>query len=336
MIKYFILNLKEIKMIFILTLLLSLYMGWSMGANDAANCVGADIGSGVMKVRDGIIITILFSFLGAILLGSNVIKTIGKGVVPLNILPEDISNLISLSSLFGAGTWLTIATYKKYPVSTSHSIVGAVAGAGLAFLTPIYWNKIFQIFICWILTPIGSALFSFLLYPPVKKIFSFKFVKKYEKQLIIFFIYATSAYLAFTWGANDVANATGVLIGTGKISPKIASLIGGIAIAIGVSTWGYKVIETVGFNIVHLTPLMTIALEIGSSLNVHLYTHLGIPVSTSHSIVGAIWGIGFHKGVRAINFKLAKEIIITWALTPLISGIISYAVIKILLFFIGG
>jgi phosphate/sulfate permease len=174
MIKYSILNLKEIKMIFILTLLLSLYMGWSMGANDAANCVGADIGSGVMKLRDGIIITILFSFLGAILLGSNVIKTIGKGVVPLNILPEDVSNLISMASLFGAGTWITIATYKKYPVSTSHSIVGA------------------------------------------------------------------------------------------------------------------------------------------------------------------IWRIGFHKGVRAINFKLAKEIIVTWALTSLISGIISYAVIKILLFFIRG
>jgi len=336
MIEYSILNLKGIKMIFILTLLLSIYMGWSMGANDAANCVGADIGSGVMKVKHGIIITILFSFLGAIFLGSNVIKTIGKGVVPLNILPEDVSNLISLASLFGAGTWVAIATYKKYPVSTSHSIVGAVAGSGLAFLTPIYWNKICQIFICWVLTPIGSALFSFLIYPVIRKFFSFKFIRKYEKQLIILSIYITSSYLAFTWGANDVANATGVLIGTGKISPKIASLIGGFAIAIGVSTWGYRVIETVGFNIVHLTPLMTIALEIGSSLNVHLYTHLGIPVSTSHSIVGAIWGIGFHKGVRAINFKLAKEIIITWALTPLISGIISYMTIKILLFFIGG
>jgi len=161
-------------MIFILTLLLSLYMGWSMGANDAANCVGADIGSGVMKLKHGIIITILFSFLGAILFGSNVIKTIGKGVVPLNVLPQDIASLISLVSLFGAGTWITIATYKKYPVSTSHSIVGA------------------------------------------------------------------------------------------------------------------------------------------------------------------IWGIGFHKGVKAINFKLAKEIILTWALIPLISGIISYGVIKILLFFIGG
>ncbi|MCX7916996.1 MAG: anion permease [bacterium] len=311
-------------------------MGWSMGANDAANCVGADIGSGVMKVRDGIIITIFFSFLGAILLGSNVIKTIGKGVVPLNLLPFDIATLIGMTSLFGAGTWVTIATYKKIPVSTSHSIVGAVAGAGFAYSTPIYWYKIGQIVICWIFTPIGSAIISFLTFPIVKFFFSLNFIKKYERQIIILLIYLTSAYLAFSWGANDVANATGVLIGTGKITPKIASVIGGISIAIGVSTWGYKVIETVGFNIVRLTPLMTISAEIGSSLNVHLYTHFGIPVSTSHSIVGAIWGIGIHRGIKAINFKIARDIIITWAITPLISGIISYVVVKIILIFIGG
>ncbi|MFN4227951.1 MAG: anion permease [Candidatus Ratteibacteria bacterium] len=321
-------------MIFAFALLISLYMGWSLGANDAANCVGADIGSGVMKLRDGIIVTIFFSFLGAILLGSNVIKTIGKGVVPLNLLPYDISNIICLSALLGASIWVTIATYKKIPVSTSHSIVGAVAGAGLAFSTPIYWQKIFQIILCWILTPIGSAIITFLTLPVIKFLFSLKLIKKYERQLVILFIYLTSAYLAFTWGANDVANATGVLIGTGKFSPKISALIGGISMAIGVSTWGYKVIETVGFNIVRLTPLMTIAAEIGSSLNIHLYTHFGIPVSTSHSIVGAIWGIGIYQGIKTINLKVAREIIITWAITPLISGIISYVVVKILCIFI--
>ncbi|MCM8786179.1 MAG: anion permease [Candidatus Omnitrophica bacterium] len=305
-----------------------------MGANDAANCVGADIGSGIMKLRDGIIVTIFFSFLGAILLGSNVIKTIGKGVVPLNLLPYEISNIICMTAILGASLWVTIATYKKIPISTSHSIVGAVAGAGLSLSTPICWDKVIQIVICWILTPIGSAIITFLTFPIIKFLFSLKIIKKYEKQLVISFIYLTSAYLAFTWGANDVANATGVLIGTGKFSPKIASLIGGISIAIGVSTWGYKVIETVGFNILRLTPLMTIAAEIGSSLNIHLYTHFGIPVSTSHSIVGAIWGIGIYQGIKTINLKAAKEIIITWAITPLISGIISYVVAKILYIFI--
>ena len=225
-------------MTFLITLLTALYMGWSMGSNDAANCVGTDIGSGVMKLKHGIIITCFFSLLGAILLGSNVIKTIGKGVVPINLLPKEKADLIALTSLLGAAVWVTIATYKKFPVSTSHSIVGAVAGAGLALHTAIKWEKITQIIICWVLTPFGSAILVVLIYPLLRKIFSLYLIKKFEKPLVVSFIYLTSMYLAFTWGANDVANATGVLIGTGRVSPKIAALIGGIAITFGVSTWG--------------------------------------------------------------------------------------------------
>jgi len=301
-----------------------------MGANDAANCVGADIGSGVMKLRDGIIITCVFSFLGSILLGHKVIKTIGKGVVPLNLLPPLQSDLISLAAILGAAIWVTIATYKKYPVSTSHSIVGAVAGGGLAFKTVIQWMKIKQIFICWVLTPFGSAIITILLYPLIKFIFSFSAIKKYEKGLILFSIYVTSAYLAFSWGANDVANATGILIGTGNITPNGAAIIGALAITLGITTWGYKVIETIGFNIVQLTPLMTIAVEVSSAINIHLYTHYGIPVSTSHSIVGAIWGIGILQGIKTINWKIAKDIMLTWALTPVISGLITFIFLRII------
>ncbi|HRR95825.1 MAG TPA: inorganic phosphate transporter [Candidatus Ratteibacteria bacterium] len=317
-------------MLFILIILSSLYMGWSMGANDAANCVGADIGSGVMKLRDGIIITCVFSFLGSILLGHKVIKTIGKGVVPLNLLPPLQSDLISLAAILGAAIWVTIATYKKYPVSTSHSIVGAVAGGGLAFKTVIQWMKIKQIFICWVLTPFGSAIITILLYPLIKFIFSFSAIKKYEKGLILFSIYVTSAYLAFSWGANDVANATGILIGTGNITPNGAAIIGALAITLGITTWGYKVIETIGFNIVQLTPLMTIAVEVSSAINIHLYTHYGIPVSTSHSIVGAIWGIGILQGIKTINWKIEKDIMLTWALTPVISGLITFIFLRII------
>jgi len=301
-----------------------------MGANDAANCVGADIGSGVMKLRDGIIITCVFSFLGSILLGHKVIKTIGKGVVPLNLLPPLQSDLISLAAILGAAIWVTIATYKKYPVSTSHSIVGAVAGGGLAFKTVIQWMKIKQIFICWVLTPFGSAIITILLYPLIKFIFSFSAIKKYEKGLILFSIYVTSAYLAFSWGANDVANATGILIGTGNITPNGAAIIGALAITLGITTWGYKVIETIGFNIVQLTPLMTIAVEVSSAINIHLYTHYGIPVSTSHSIVGAIWGIGILQGIKTINWKIEKDIMLTWALTPVISGLITFIFLRII------
>ncbi|MCX8082887.1 MAG: anion permease [bacterium] len=320
-------------MILIPIILAALYMGWSMGANDAANCVGADIGSGMMSVRAGIIITCVFSFLGAVLLGGNVIKTIGKGVVDINCLPCNERNFLALVALFSAALWVTIATYKKFPVSTSHSIVGAVAGGGLALNTTLHWEKIHQIFVCWLLTPLGSCILTILLYPIVMTFFKTPIIKKFSHPLIYIFIYATSAYLAFSWGANDVANATGILIGTQKFSSQQAAVIGGLAIVIGVITWGYRVIETVGFKIAHITPVMTIAMETATALNVQIYTHFGIPVSTSHSIIGAVWGAGIVQGIKTMNLKLSRDILITWAVTPLISGIITYIILKITLAF---
>lgn len=316
-----------------LALLCAIYMGWSIGANDAANCVGADIGSGVMKLSHGIIITCFFSFLGALLLGSHVIKTIGKGIVPLDLLAKSTASLLAFTGLFGAATTVLLATYKKYPVSTSHAIVGAIAGAGLAIHAPIKWEKMLQIVICWVFTPLGAAVLSFLIYSLARKVFTLSLFRKYEKPLVVILIYLTSIYLAFIWGANDVANATGVLINTGIFDIRQASLIGGLAIILGIVTFGHRVIETVGFRITNLTPLMTVGVEIASALNVHLYTLWGIPVSTSHSIVGAIWGVGLCHGIKAINLKLAREIVLTWALTPVTAGIISFALTKLVIFF---
>ncbi|MCM8770100.1 MAG: anion permease [Candidatus Omnitrophica bacterium] len=317
----------------LLALLCSLYMGWSMGANDAANCVGADIGSGVMPLKTGIIITCVFSFLGAVFLGGQVIKTIGKGIVPLNTLPADQAMLIAFAAVFGAATWVALATYWKFPVSTSHSIVGGVAGAGLACHTTVIWEKMLHIVVCWIATPLGSAVTGLLLYPCLAWLFRLRFLRKSGEKLVIILIYLTSVYLAFTWGGNDVANATGVLTGTGQFSPNQAAVIGALAIIFGVATWGHRVIETVGFHITNLTPLMTVTVEIASSLNVHLYTVWGIPVSTSHSIVGAICGVGLMSGLKAVNLRLAKDIFLTWAITPLVAGCISWLITRLVLLF---
>jgi len=318
----------------ILVLLSGGYIGWTMGANDAANCVGADIGSGKMTLRQGIIITCLFSFLGAVLLGSKVIKTIGKGIVPLDKLDPNISLLVALSACFGAGTWLLIATLKGLPVSTTHSSVGAVAGAGLAISAPIIWKKLLDIFICWVFTPLGAGLIAFILYRPFRRLFYLILPKKFINPMITLLIFLTSMYLAFTWGANDVANATGVITGTGILNSKQAAIYGAITIIIGIITLGHKVIKTVGFSITRLAPLMTITAELSSSLNVHIYTLLGIPVSTSHSIVGAVAGVGLAKGMRMINRKILLEIIFAWALTPFCAGLISFLTLKIINFFI--
>jgi len=162
-------------------------------------------------------------------------------------------------------------------------------------------------------------------------LFQIPFIKKYGEFLTKTLIYLTSAYLAFSWGANDVANATGVLLGIKPFTARSAAILGALAMSIGVMTWGYRVIETVGFKITHITPLMTIVMETASALNVQIYTHLGIPVSTSHSIVGAVWGAGILQGIKTMNLKLVREIILTWAITPLISGIITYITLETLL-----
>ncbi|MFC1658018.1 anion permease [Candidatus Omnitrophota bacterium] len=317
----------------LLIIVAGLFMGWNIGANDAANCVGVDIGSRRMTLREGIIITCAFSFLGALIFGSRVIKTVGKGVVPLDKLDPQMSMLVALAACFGAGIWVLMATHKRIPVSTSHSVVGAVAGAGISILAPIYWQKIGEIFLSWVLTPFGSGLLAFLSYPLIRRIFFTLVPRKFEAVVTRWLLILSSIYLAFTWGANDVANVTGVMVGSGIFSVFWATLVGGVAIVIGVTTWGYKVIETVGFSITRLLPIMGFVAEVTSAVNVQIYTYFGIPVSTSHSMVGAVIGVGFARGMKTVNKRIIRDMVVAWSLTPFMSGLISFIIMKGLLLF---
>jgi phosphate/sulfate permease len=147
-------------------------------------------------------------------------------------------------------------------------------------------------------------------------------------------IIISGCYVAFTWGANDVANATGVIVGAGVLGPKMSLILGGLAIVVGIMTWGYKVIETIGSSITNLLPIMAFSAQLASAINVHIYTLFGIPVSTSHSIVGAIFGVGLVRGVRVINLRIMREIIICWLATPFVSGLISFLILKVITIFV--
>jgi PiT family inorganic phosphate transporter len=317
------------------TIVACVFIGWSIGANDAANCVAAAIGSRKISFRSGILITSLFGFLGAIFIGHRVIKTVGKGIVPLDTLDPAIAMYIALAACFGAGLWVIFATYLKIPVSTSHSIVGAVGGAGLALGAPIVWEKLLNIFLGWVATPFGSALIAFVLYYPFRVIIYRLIPSRIREKGLTVLILLASAYLAFSWGGNDVANATGVIMGSGLTSSLTATLIGGAAIVIGVVTWGYKVIETVAFKITRLIPIMTIVVQFASALNVYVYTMLGIPVSTSHSIVGAIVGIGLVTGKHVFDIRLARDIIFAWAVTPFAAGFASLLIMTFIKMCVG-
>jgi len=317
-----------------LTILMGIAIGWSIGANDAANSLGTAVGSRVLTLKQAIILIAVFGFLGAFLQGGHVIKTIGKGIVPIHQLDKDIAIYLALVSCFAACAWVVLATYWKIPISTSHSIVGAVAGAGLAIGAPVKYKLLFDIFMCWVFTPLGAAVLGYLFYRLFQNTFYRIIPKKYLRPCLMSLVIISGCYVAYTWGANDVANATGIIAGAGVLSFKISLLIGGIAILLGIVTWGYKVIETVGSEITNLLPLMAFSAQLASALNVHMYTMFGMPVSTSHSIVGAIFGVGLVRGAKVVNLKILREIMVCWLATPFISGVISFGVLKTIMIFL--
>ncbi len=318
----------------LLILIMGVGVGWSIGANDAANSLGAAVGSKVLKLYQAIILIVIFGFLGAYLQGAHVTKTIGKGIVPLDQLDQQVAIYLALVASFAACMWVVLATYWKMPISTSHSIVGAVAGAGWALGAPVKWKMLLDIFACWVFTPLGAAILGYIFFIVLQNLFYRLVPRKFIKPVVFFLIIASGCYVAYTWGANDVANATGVISGVGVLTPKMSVVFGGLAIVLGIMTWGYKVIETVGSEITRLLPIMALSAQLASAVNVHIYTVCGIPVSTSHSIVGAICGVGLVRGMRVLNFRIMRDMVLCWLATPFISGIISLFVLKGLKLFI--
>ncbi|MDD5067807.1 MAG: inorganic phosphate transporter [bacterium] len=318
----------------ILAVLMSIGVGWSIGANDAANSLGTAVGSKVLTLWQAIILISVFGFLGAYLQGANVCRTIGRGIVAMDKLEKNVALYLALAACFAACAWVALATFWKIPISTSHSIVGAVAGAGLAIGVPVAWNVLGDIFICWVLTPVGAAFLGFALYWIFKNTLHYIIPESWVNTIMSALVVLSGCYMAFTWGANDVANATGVIVGAGVFTPNLSIIIGGLAIVLGIVTWGYKVIETIGSNMLNLVPIMAFSVQLASALNVHVYTLLGVPVSTSHSIVGAIFGVGLVKGIKVLNIPIFRDIVICWLATPFVSGVISFIIMKFIFFII--
>ncbi len=320
-------------LIVFLILIMGVGVGWSIGANDAANSLGTAVGSKVLTLKQAIFLIVIFGFLGAYLQGAYVTKTIGKGIVPLDQLDKHIAMYVALVASFAACAWVILATYWKMPISTSHSIVGAVAGAGLAIGAPVKWKMLLDIFICWIFTPIGAAILGYIFFRVLQNLFYRFLPRRFIKPVVFLLVIASGCYVGYTWGANDVANAVGVISGVGVLTPKLSVIFGGLAIVLGIMTWGYKVIETIGSEITRLLPIMALSAQLASAVNVHFYTVFGIPVSTSHSIVGAICGVGLVRGIRVLNLRIMKDMLLCWMATPFISGLISFVLLQIIKIF---
>lgn len=394
----------------ILAAVFGLFMAWGIGANDVANAMATSVGSKAITLKKAIIIAAIFEFAGAVLAGGEVTSTIRKGIIDSNMLTSngDIFILGMLASLLAAGTWLLIATKMGWPVSTTHSIVGAIVGFAIVAMgfEAVKWGKIGTIAASWVASPLLSGTIAFLLFKSVQKLIlnsstPFENAKKYVPFYIFgagFFIalvtifkglkhlklditgplaygiatavgvvvmllgmylvskvkynpsddksnhYAsvekifgvlmifTACAMAFAHGSNDVANAVGpvaAVVSTVSSGGSIVAksqlpiwvlLLGGGGIVLGLMTFGYKVIQTVGRNITELTPSRGFTCEIAAAATVVLASGTGIPISTTHTLVGAVLGVGIARGIAALDLGVVRTIAMSWVITLPVGG----------------
>ncbi|SHE97401.1 inorganic phosphate transporter, PiT family [Marinitoga hydrogenitolerans DSM 16785] len=303
-------------------LLPAVFFGWSLGANDAANIFGTAVSNRIVRYRVATIISAIFILIGAIIGGAKGIETIS------NVTAQ---SLISGSiSVLSAAITMTIMTYLGVPVSSSQAIVGSIMAVGL-IEGGVNWGIILKLVLAWIGTPIGGMIFGYISYKflsiPFNKIKSI-YAKERVVQIATLII---GAYGAYSLGANNVANITGVFAST--IGVPMAALVGGLAISFGVLTYSYKVMMTVGTQIIELDYFSAAIAVLGESITVWIYALLGIPVSTSQAIVGAVIGAGYARGSRLTNKKVLLKILSAWVNTPISAGLITaliYFVLKVI------
>lgn len=295
----------------ILPLLSGLFLGWSLGANDAANLFGSAVYSRMLSFWRAAVLASLFVIIGALLEGRAGIETLQK-LAPLDL---ELAVMTSIS----AAITVTFMTLLRLPVSTSQAVVGAIVGAGIQ-QGQLLLNNLLKVVICWVGTPLGGAFFAMLLFPLLGMVYNrYNYSLFRMDQIIRISLIIAGCYCSYTLGANNVANVTAVYVGAGELSLLAATLIGGISIALGILTFSQGVMKTVGSGLVNLDPFSALIVLISEALTVQIFTWIGVPVSTSQAVIGAVLGIGLIKGMKTIKIKTLLSVFLGWFVCPLIS-----------------
>ncbi len=305
-----------------------LYVGANIGANDAANCIGASVGAGLIRYRTAIIAVAVFVVAGALLQGQGVTKTLGKGIVTESLPPWAV-----LSALVCGGIFVSIATFKKIPVSTSQSMVGSVAGVGLACQLPVAWAKTWSIVGSWVICPILTAIVTYVIYRLMRVVLRWTGQGPKIRETLRWLVLASAAYSAYSLGANNLGNAIGPITAmeTEIIDRTLLAVLGSISIAVGALVFGKGVAMTVGRSIIKLDLVGAFAVQMSSAFGLHFFSMLGIPVSTSQAIVGALMGMGLYHGIKAISKRKVIEVVIGWVATPTLAGLVSFGIYRLLI-----
>jgi PiT family inorganic phosphate transporter len=388
----------------VLAALFGIFMAWGIGANDVANAMATSVGSKALTIRQAIVVAAIFEFLGAVLAGGAVTDTVRKGIVDSDLLIGSPELLVygMLAALLAAGTWLFIASKNGWPVSTTHSIVGAIVGFAAVGIgvDAVQWGKVGTIVMSWVVSPLTAGFLAYLIYQSVQRLilrqedplakakryvpvyiflaaFTITLVtilkglkhvgltislrdsyilaiaiatgiavigaviiqriepdKKAEKNAHFYTVervfgilmIVTACGMAFAHGSNDVANAIGPLAAvvsvaqTGAIAAKSTLPIwvlalGGGGIVIGLATYGRHVIATVGKKITQLTPSRGFAAELAAATTIVIASGTGMPISTTHTLVGAVLGVGIARGIEAIDLRVVARIFVSWIVT---------------------
>ncbi|RLE64796.1 MAG: hypothetical protein DRJ38_04885 [Thermoprotei archaeon] len=296
----------------LMSFILAFYVAWSVGANDETMAVLA--GSGFTSILVACLIGAFMDFLGAVLLGYKVEETMGE-----KLLTYKIDLMDTLVIVAAVATWLVVASYRGWPVSTTHSAVGAAIGLGMYKwgISGVRWESLLNVVAGWVISPIMGFIGAYLTCK-LFDLFLAKSINGFDKSLKIaklssLTLLAWASYTSFFRGANDIANATAFLSAVYE-NPFMVRLISGLGMALGLVMLGRRVVKSVGVELVELTPVMGLAIQISVALTVSIGTLLGLPLSGTHILVMAVAGIGVAKKIW-INVKGLKEILATWIIT---------------------
>lgn len=290
-------------------------MGWALGSNDSANVFGPAVYSRTVRYRTAIILVAVFVIIGAVLEGR-------EGMHTLSSLVDQTAQSAFVASLAAAIT-VTLMSIMKLPVSTSQAMVGAILGIGI-HLGGVDLGQLTKVVLAWISTPVGTVIVSVILYPILANILESLPITIFTRdRLLKIGTLVVGSYGAYALGANNVANVTGIYTSIGMITVTQAVLLGGVSIALGALTFSRNVMMTVGRNLVQLDPFAAFIAVFSGAIVVHLFAKLGVPVSTSQAIVGAILGIGLLKGVQTINRRTLFNILFGWVGTPIVAFLIA-------------
>lgn len=300
-----------------------LFLGWSLGANHSANIFGTAVASGLVRFSQALWLTAAYVVLGAVMEGAKCMSTYGK----LALVHADTAFILTVST----AVTMTMLTRAGVPASTSQALVGAILGWSIVDASPDF-SQLTKIVLCWTLTPITALLSSAFLHRALAKLVVDRITSFSARNRFYFVaVLLTGCYAAYGLGANSVANVTGVYVTSGLLTTHAGAVIGGLSIALGVLTYSGRVMMTVGKGIVPLDPFSAMVVVFAEAATLHLFTQIGVPVSSSQAVVGAVVGIGFAKGLQTINGRVVLKIGLGWVLTPVCAGALALAVHALLM-----